>query len=111
MPTKTQLNNRRLKIIDKMSRIETMRKGSLNEKYNKTLNKKGEESRTGPYYVLTSKGPGNKTVSISVPVTAASRVHQDVNNYREFRRLTDEYIEVCENIAMQESDECDSKKN
>jgi hypothetical protein len=111
MPTKTQLNNKRLKIIDKISRIETMRKGSLNEKYNKTLNKKGEESRTGPYYVLTSKGPGNKTVSISVPATDASRVHQDVDNYREFRRLTDEYIEVCEDIALQKGEGDDVKKN
>jgi hypothetical protein len=111
MPTKKQLNNKRLKIIDKISRIETMRKGSLNEKYNRTLNKKGEESITGPYYVLTSKGPGNKTVSISIPSTVASRVHQEVNNYREFRRLTDEYIEVCENIALQESEDSDAKKN
>jgi hypothetical protein len=111
MLTKTQLNARRLEIIDEMARIETMRKGSLNEKYNKTVNKKGEKARTGPYYVLTSKGPGNKTISISVPVETASRIRQDVGNYKEFRRLTDEYIKVCESITMLESESSVAKKN
>jgi hypothetical protein len=111
MATKTQLNARRLKIIDEMARIETMRKGSLNEKYNKTVNKNGEESRTGPYYVLTSKGIGNKTVSVSVSAAAVARVRQDVDNYREFRRLSDEYVEICGDIALKEGEDNDAKKN
>jgi hypothetical protein len=87
-----------------------MRKGSLNVKYNEAINKNGVASKTGPYYILTGKGSGNKTVSKSVAVADEPRVRQEVENYKEFRRLTDEYIEVCENISLLEGKD-DTKKN
>jgi hypothetical protein len=110
MSTQSQLNARRLEILDQISKIKTMRKGSLNAKYNEAVTKSGEVARTGPYYVITGKGPGNKTISKSISTADVPHIRQEVNNYKEFRRLTDEYIEACEKLSLLEG-ACDAKKN
>ena len=111
MTTQSQLEGKRLEILEKMGCIATMRKGSLNSKYNENVNKQGQVSKAGPYYVLTGKGPGNKTVSKSIPAKDAPRVQQEVDNYKQFRQLSDEYIEICERLALLEEAGEGAKKN
>ena len=65
----------------------------------------------GPYYVLSKKGTGNKTVSERIPATDAPRVQEKVDNYKRFKQLTDEYIEVCERLSEFTDIEDEGKKN
>ena len=107
----TKLSARRKEIIVEMESIKSMRKGVLNMTYQKVPHKNGEVAIKGPYYVLSRKGKGNKTISKTIPAKDAPRVQQDVDNYRQFRQLTDEYIDVCEQLSLLKEEDDDTKKN
>ena len=110
MPELLQLLARRQEIIGEVDTIKTMRKGTLNTRYNKVTNKKGEVKFNGPYYVLTKKGAGNKTISEPIPAADAPRVQEEVENYKRFKQLTDEYMDVCEKLSQFAVGENDAKK-
>jgi hypothetical protein len=90
-----------------------MRKGTLNATYTKVTHKDGEVAVRGPYYKLSRKGKGNKTLSWSVSTEGAEHVQAEVDNYRRFRQLADEFVEVCEKISLlsQAQPQNDAKKN
>jgi hypothetical protein len=111
MPELFKLTARRCEIVEEIDMIKSMRKGTLNERYNRVTNKKGEEVLNGPYYVLTKKGTGNKTVSEPIPATDAPRVKEEVDNYKRFRQLADEYMDVCERLSQFATAEDEGKKN
>jgi len=111
MPEIYQLATRRQEIVEEIDTIKSMRKGTLNTRYNKVTNKKGEEVLNGPYYVLTKKGVGNKTISEPIPATVAPRVQEEVENYKRFKQLADEYMEVCEKLSQFSDAEDEGKKN
>ena len=96
----TQLMTRRGEIVGEINEIKSMRKGVLNTKYQKVTHKNGETVNKGPYYVLTKKGLGGKTISEAVPAKDAQRVQEEVASYKRFRKLSDEYVEVCEKISL-----------
>jgi hypothetical protein len=108
----TELTIRRDEIIKEISGIRSMRKGVLNTTYQKVAHKNGEVAVKGPYYVLSRKGAGGKTVSRSIPAAEAPYVQQEVDNYKRFRKLSDEFVEICEKVSVLNAiaeDEC--KKN
>ena len=107
----TRLSERRKEIIAEIEDIQSMRKGVLNTTYQKVTHKDGEVATKGPYYVLSRKGKGNKTVSKTIPAKDASRVQEDVDNYKRFRQLTDEYVDVCERLSLLKEEDGDTKKN
>jgi hypothetical protein len=111
MPELYQLAARRREIVEEIDAIKRMKKGTLNSLYNKVTNKKGEDVLNGPYYVLSKKGVGNKTVSERIPATDAPKVQEDVDNYKRFKQLTDEYIDVCERLSEFADAEDEGKKN
>jgi hypothetical protein len=100
-----------MNVAKAIGEIHSMRKGSLNSCQQKVVHKDGEVVMKGPYYVLTKKNPGGKTLTQSIPASDVPRIRQEVENYRKFRHLTDEYIDVCESIALLESEDNDAKKN
>ena len=106
-----RLAARRREIVEEIDKIKSMRKGTLNTRYNKVTNKKGEEVLNGPYYVLTKKGAGNKTISEPVPATTAQSVQEGVENYKRFKQLADEYVEVCEKLSRFTDVDGEGKKN
>jgi len=106
----TKLSARRKEILAEMEGIQRMRKGVLSATFQKVAHKNGEVAIKGPYYILSRKGKGNKTVSKTIPAKDAPRVQQDVDNYKQFRQLTDEYVDVCEQLSLLEEDE-GAKKN
>jgi hypothetical protein len=110
MPNRTDLNTKRKNIARKIEGITSMRKGTLNSMYQKVTHKNGETVMKGPYYVLTRKESGGKTITKSIPVKDVPNIQQEVDNYKEFRRLTDEYVEICEKISILAEDN-DTKKN
>jgi hypothetical protein len=104
---------RRDEILAKMGEIPHMVRGSLVERYESVKHKDGETVRKGPYHTLTRTGKGGKTVSKCVSTTDVPLMRQGVDNYREFRRLADEYAEVCEKVFLLSSPQPqeDAKKN
>lgn len=113
MPRMENLTARRSGIIEEMEGIRTMRKGVLNATYRDVTHKDGEVVTNGPYYKLSRKGENNKTISWSIPASDVAAVQADVDNYKRFRELSDEYVDVCEQIALS-ADSCEAdgaKKN
>ena len=106
-----QLTSRRHKIIDEIDEIKSMRIGTLNERFTKAKNKKGEEVINGPYHVLTKKGLNNKTVSECISEKDVPRIREEVDNYKRFKKLTEEYASVCEKLSQLASSEDEGKKN
>jgi hypothetical protein len=100
MTSLSGLAARRSEIVNKIDGITSMRKGVLNAKHQEVKHKNGEVAIKGPYYVLTRKGPGGKTVSKSIPAKDAPRIQEEVDNYKLFRELADEYVDVCEQISI-----------
>ena len=111
MTSATQLAMRRSEIVEEISKIRSMRKGVLNAKHQKVLHKNGEVVIKGPYYVLTKKCSGGKTVSQSVSAIDAPRVQEEVDNYKRFRQLSDEYVDVCEKMSLLTNSNDEGKKN
>jgi hypothetical protein len=100
-----------MEIIDEIACIKSMRKGVLNTKYQKVKRKNGEVIEKGPYYEITKKGAGGKTIAQSVPVKDAEYIKAEVDNYKRFRQLSDEYIDVCEQMSLITGSEDEGKKN
>jgi hypothetical protein len=105
------LSARRSKIIEEISELQTMRKGVLNATYQKVAHKDGEIAIKGPYYVLTRKGNGGKTATKSIPAEDVPRIRQEVDNYKKFRALSDEFVNVCEELSLTHGVGDEVKKN
>jgi hypothetical protein len=73
--------------------------------------KDGEVVEKGPYYAVTDKVHGKKTISYSVPSEEVGRVQKEISNYKEFRALTEDYIGITQNLAQLECTPDDAKKN
>jgi hypothetical protein len=93
------VDRRRHEILAEISEISTMRRGSFNEFYYDQKLKDGAKARRGPYYNLTTKDDGGKTRTIAVPKDNLDKVRREVDSYRRFKELSDEYIDVCEALA------------
>jgi hypothetical protein len=101
----TRLIERRKQICDAIAEITTMRRGTLNEVYRHQKLKDGTIATRGPFYNITTKSTG-KTVTVAVPKSDLERVRRETQNYKAFRALSDEYVDVCERISsLSASDE------
>ena len=92
MNTVHELEARRNAVLEEMRSIRSMRRGTINEQYFKTRIKgRREMAQQGPYYVL-SKREGQKTVSRRLrSMTELKQAQQDVNEYKRFLRLCQEF--------------------
>ena len=102
---------RRSAIVSEINNLKRMRKGVLNTQYQEIKHKNGDVVKKGPYYVLTKKAPGGKTVSKSIPAVDAQRIQEEVDNYKRFRELSDEYVDVCEKLSILSENDDEGKKN
>jgi hypothetical protein len=96
----TQLTERREQILNAVAGITSMRRGTLNEVYRHQKLKDGTVATRGPFYNVTTKAANNKTVTVAVPKSDLDLVRLEVQNYKDFRALSDEYIDVCEHISL-----------
>jgi chorismate mutase len=99
-PTIPQLLERRVQLCNAIAEIKTMRRGTLNEVYKKQKLKSGKIAQRGPFYNITTKTEKNKTATTAVPKQDVEHVRQEVERYRNFRKLSDEYIEICEKLSL-----------
>ena len=95
-----KLEQQRLSILDQIGKIRHMRRGTINEQYLKVPQKEKEALR-GPYYVL-SRNEDGRTKSSRVNQAELEQVRQDIEAYKEFQRLSKEYVDVTEALAQQE---------
>ena len=107
----SRLAARRSEIASEINGIESMRKGTLNAQYQQVKHKNGDVVRKGPYFVLTRKSVGGKTVSKSIPAKDAPRIQIEVDNYKRFRDLSEEYVDICEKISILADNSDEGKKN
>jgi hypothetical protein len=106
-----KLEEKRKGIVGEMAQIHSMRKGSLSAATRTVTHKDGTVVHNGPYHVLTYKGPDGKTNTESVRTDDLVAMQQEVDSYRHFRALTDNYIKVCEDISRLEQGTLGAKKN
>lgn len=96
-----KLEQKRLGILEKMGSIRFMRRGTINEQYLQVKQKGNQPLLRGPYYVLSRNEEG-RTKSQRLKKNEVEQVRQDVEAYREFQKLSKEYVDVTEALALQE---------
>ena len=106
MKTKNIKNMQRQieKIKEKLSRIGDMRPGSLSKQYNVCGNPtcrckdKDNPKKHGPYYQISYTHKG-KSKTEFVRKGMEKQVKNELKNYREFKRLTQQWVDLSLQIA------------
>jgi len=91
-----------------MQAIDRLRRGSLSKQFFKA--RRRHAARRGPYYVLQGFFRGKK-FSERIPPDQAAQVEQDVDNYRRFQALAEEYVTLSDQITRLQDRSEGSKKN
>ena len=95
-------------LLQQMQTIARLRRGSLSQQFFQSSDHPA--TRRGPYYVLQGFFRSQK-FSERVPAAQAAQVQQDVDNYRRFQALAEEYVTVSDQLTRLEDERPDSKKN
>jgi hypothetical protein len=104
-----ELLQKRQSLLLQMQSIDRLRRGSLSKQFFKSR-PPASPARSGPYYVLQGFFHGKK-FSQRIPQDQAAQVQQDVENYRRFQTLAEEYVTVNDQITRLPEPLQDSKKN
>ena len=108
MPTELDsLLHQRDLVLESMRAIDGLRRGSLSQQFFKAG--PGQAER-GPYFVLQGYFQGKK-FSERIPAAEAPEVQQQVDNYRQFQRLAEEYVTLSDRITRLEATGAEAKKN
>ena len=100
----TQWQTRIRQIKDRLGNLEDMRPGSLSEQYNicgnPTCRCKDQKNprKHGPYYQLSYTHKGKSTTEF-VKMDRVAEVSRELENYREFKSLMEEWVELSVKIA------------
>ncbi len=103
----SDLQKRRQAALEKLTGIETARRGQLSEQYYERKGDNGKICRTGPYYVWQRYLRGEKQ-SVRVPASALDAVRADIERGKDVQEIFNELWAVLEQTAMQS--DSDSKK-
>lgn len=107
-PTLDSLRQKQQGLLQQLQAIDRLRRGSLSQQFFKSPGRPA--TRRGPYYVLQGFFRGKK-FSERVPQDQAAQVRQDVDNYRRFQTLAEDYVTVSDQITRLQDQSPDSKKN
>ena len=94
-------------LLQDMQAIDRLRRGSLSQLFFKAP--PGQSAPRGPYFVLQGFLQGKK-FSERIPAEQVSQVQAQVDNYRRFQALAQEYITLSDEITRRESTSADGKK-
>lgn len=103
------LRSQRDAVLQRIKQIDHMRRGSLSRQFFKTR-RGGKIIESGPYFVLQCTLKGRKC-SQRVPASQAGEVEQQVENFRLFNTLAEEFVTLSDKITQLERGADDSKKN
>ena len=93
MKISSEIENRRDSVLQEMSSIRSMKRGTINEQYMKVPQKGSEPALRGPYQII-SRREGNKTVSERLTTPAQlEQAKRDVAAHRKF-------VELCKNFEL-----------
>jgi hypothetical protein len=106
-PNLDDLLKKRDAILRQMQAIDRLRRGTLSQQFFKA---KADAVPRGPYYVLQGFLRGKK-FSQRVPPDQADQVQQDVDNYRNFQALAEEFVTLSDQLTCLQDHPQDSKKN
>ena len=107
-PNLDALRQQQQELLQQLQSIDRLRRGSLSQQFFKVPGRSA--SRHGPYFVLQGFFRGKK-FSERVPQEQASQVQQDVDSYRRFQALAEDYVTVTDQITRLLDQNDDSKKN
>jgi hypothetical protein len=98
-----ELESKRAQLKATLSQIDDMRPGSLVERYRKCGKPtcrcaKAHALGHGPQWVLTREMSG-KTVTKTIPGAALEQTRKQVAEYRRFKDLSQELIEISEQVC------------
>jgi hypothetical protein len=110
MPDPIQaLRSQRDAVLDRMKQIDHLRRGSLSRQFFKSR-RDGKLVKSGPYFVLQCFFKGKKC-SERVPTSRAGEVEKQVENFRLFNSLAEQFVSLSSEITQLESSADDIKKN
>jgi hypothetical protein len=102
------LLQKRQSILQQMQAIDRLRRGSLSKQFFPSAST--PPARRGPYFVLQGFFQGKK-FSQRIPQEQAAQVEEDVENYRRFQMLAEDYVTVSDQITRAHDQPQESKKN
>jgi hypothetical protein len=108
-PTLDDLHQERQSILLQMQSIDRLRRGSLSTQFFQSR-AFGPTISRGPYYVLQGFFHGEK-FSQRIPPDQAAQVQKDVDNYRTFQTLAEEFVTLSDQLTRLQDQPQDSKKN
>jgi hypothetical protein len=91
-----------------MQAIDLLRRGSFSQQFFKAP--AGQTGQRGPYFILQGFFHGKK-FSERIPAEQAPAVQEQVDNYRRFQSLAEEYVTLSDEITRSEPADSGSKKN
>jgi hypothetical protein len=95
-------------VLQDMRTIDRLRRGTLSKQFFKAV--PGKSGRRGPYFLLQGFFRGKK-FNERIPAEQAPQVQQQVDNYRRFQTLAEQYVTLSDQITRLESGTSDRKKN
>jgi len=96
-------------VLQQMQSIDRLRRGTLSKQFFKAT-AAADAAPRGPYYVLQGFLRGKK-FSQRVPPDQAAQVQQDVDNYRSFQALAEEFVTLSDQLTCLQDQAQDVKKN
>jgi hypothetical protein len=102
------LRQKQQSLLQEMQTIERLRRGSLSCQFFPAAGPRA--GRRGPYYVLQGFFRGQK-FSERIPPPQAPQVQQDVDHYRRFQALAEDYVTVTDQLTRAQDAHPDAKKN
>ena len=107
-PDLDALRQKQQSLLQQMQAIDRLRRGSLSQQFFKSPDR--HAARRGPYFILQGFFHGKK-FSERVPQEQAAQVQQDVDKYRRFQSLAEDYVTVTDQITRAQEQAEDAKKN
>lgn len=106
--TFAQLEKRREQILQQISAIDRLRRGSLSRQFFKKPHA-NSSAPAGPYFVLQGYLQGEK-FSQRIPAQQAPLIEPLVANYKRFLELTEEFVTVTDQLTRLAEAQPDLKK-
>ena len=103
----SQLEQRREQILQQMGAIDRLRRGSLSRQFFKQ-HRAGSKNPQGPYYVLQGYIQGQK-FSERVPAEQAPQIEPLVANYKRFRELINEWVDLA--VELERAERAQDRKS
>lgn len=104
-----ELHAQRDAVLGRMKQIDHLRRGTLSRQFFKTR-RAGKIVESGPYFVLQCSWQGKKC-SERVPAAQAGEVEKQVENFRLFNTLAEEFVTLSDQITQLECAGDHAKKN